>query len=226
MVQAEVDKRIILPENDLNQKRETPHGDGHPIIVIPPVGRSDMNMGKMRKWIDSQGFTAFESGIKKGDERDPKGDVLKIISRIDEVFEQTGQKITLVGLSLGGIYTFIAAMYRPEKVQRVILIGTPIRRHVAEAARGRYKDIAKMIINGNRSYDSFLSAIPATSMPFDYDLACIYSKDDEAFNWKDCFDERADKVVEIKGSHRRLYNNPDVFTAVADILQTPIDKAA
>src|SRR3989338_4691581 len=131
MVQLETEtiaQKLLFTENGANQV-EKPHGDGHSVIVIPPVGRSDMNMGKMRKWIDSQGFTAFESGIKKGDERDPKGDVLKIISRIDEVFEQTGQKITLVGLSLGGIYTFIAAMYRPEKVQRVILIGTPIRRH-------------------------------------------------------------------------------------------------
>jgi len=223
MVQTETNQGLWIPEDDMIPSSETP-SRGHPVIVVPPVLRSDKNMVNMRDWINNHEFRAFESGIEDSRTRDPKNDVLKIISKIDEVFEETRQKITLVGFSLGGIYAFVAAMYRPEKIQRVVLVGTPIRRHVADAAKGRYKEIAKAIINGNPSYNSFLSAISTTSMPFDYDLACIYTRDDEAFHWEDCLDERADIAVEVRGQHRKLYNNPKVFTAVTDILQAPIDR--
>ncbi len=228
MVQtAETTRRILFSENGANQNGETPRGDGHPIIVVPPVLRSDKNMVNMRDWINNRGFRAFESGIEDSRTRDPQSDVLKIISKTDEVFEETGQKITLVGFSLGGIYTFVAAMFRPEKIQRVVLVGTPIRRHVADAAKGRYKEIAKAIINGNPSYDSILSAIPTTSMPFGYPLICMYSKDDEAFDWEDCSgDKRSSRDIEVDGQHKSLHHNFQVFSGLTSILEEPIDKAA
>ncbi|OGH21640.1 MAG: hypothetical protein A2629_01910 [Candidatus Levybacteria bacterium RIFCSPHIGHO2_01_FULL_41_15] len=224
---AETAKRVLFSENGAVGVQEKSPIPGDPIIVVPPVGRSDMNMASMRDWINSQGHPAFDSGIEKGDIRDPRGDILRIIARIDEVFEETGREITMIGLSLAGIYVFVSAMYRPEKIRRVILIGTPIRRHIAEAAKGRYKEIAKAIINGNRSYDSFLSAIPITSMPFDYNLICMYTRDDEAFDWKDCSgDKRSNMDIEVDGPHRNLYRNPKVFEKITSVLKTPIDKAA
>ena len=227
MIQLETEttgQKMLHTENGASGLSEIPRGDGYPVLIVPPVLRSDKNMENMKDWLSSYGFKVFESGIEDSRKRDPRNDILGILSRIDKIFEQTGQKITLVGLSLGGIYTFVSAMYRPEKIQRVILVGTPIRKHVAEAAKGPYKEIAGAIIDGNASYNSFLSAIPTASMPYDYDLICMYSKDDEAFNWEDCFDERAQLSIEISGQHRSLHKNPQVFNNVTDICQTPVDK--
>jgi hypothetical protein len=50
----------------------------------------------------------------------------RLLERIDRIAWATDQKIVLIGGSLGGLYAREAAKRRPDKVETVVTLGTPI----------------------------------------------------------------------------------------------------
>jgi hypothetical protein len=48
-----------------------------------------------------------------------------IVERVDTLYEQTGQRIALIGWSIGGCYALDVSQQRPEKIERVITLGSP-----------------------------------------------------------------------------------------------------
>jgi pimeloyl-ACP methyl ester carboxylesterase len=50
----------------------------------------------------------------------------RLLQRIDQLAWATGEKVVLVGWSLGGLYAREAAKRRPDKVATVVTLGTPI----------------------------------------------------------------------------------------------------
>ena len=51
-----------------------------------------------------------------------------LVKRIDQLADVTGEKLVLIGWSLGGLYAREAAKRRPDKVAMVITLGTPFSR--------------------------------------------------------------------------------------------------
>ncbi|MCH8617454.1 alpha/beta hydrolase [Sphingomonas sp. SM33] len=48
-----------------------------------------------------------------------------LINRIDHLAEATGERLVLIGWSLGGLYAREAAKRRPESLEAIITLGTP-----------------------------------------------------------------------------------------------------
>ena len=106
--------------------RLAPDGEGQPVLVFPGFFAADRSTARLRKYLNSKGFTAYawEEGRNPG-----LSDELyqRLEERVLELAEDHGRAVSLVGWSLGGIYARELARAMPERVRNVITLGSPFR---------------------------------------------------------------------------------------------------
>ena len=95
---------------------------GLPVMVIPGYLSSDRATRLLRHALRSAGHRAYGWGL--GFNRGARSDLL---DRMEDqlVRAGSGEPVTLIGWSLGGLYAREVAKRRPELVRQVITLGTP-----------------------------------------------------------------------------------------------------
>lgn len=96
-------------------------GDGRRVIVIPGFLAGDLLTLRLRRTLDRAGYRAegWGSGINWGVRRDL---IDQTVARLDR---PDAGKVVLIGWSLGGLYAREVAKLRPDRVERVVTLGTP-----------------------------------------------------------------------------------------------------
>ena len=113
-----------------------PRGDGHPVLVLPGYGAGDAAMAVLRHYLKRWGYDAqpWKLGLNFTRSRITSIDQInafraemeeKVAARIVELHRQTGQKVSVIGWSLGGLYASSMAERMPEHVRQAITLGTP-----------------------------------------------------------------------------------------------------
>ncbi len=193
-------------------------GDGHPVLTLPGFVTSDVSTTLLRRFLTRQGYDAhaWELGRNLG----PRAIGLqgeKLIARLDDIHEKTGQKVSLVGWSLGGILARQLARRRPDLVRQVISLGSPFTGD--PRATNVWK--AYEFLTGQRLKDPDTQAqlreshdvppVPSTA---------IYTKADGIVAWRNCLEPASATTdnIEVPGSHCGLGVNGLVLYAVADRL--------
>ena len=99
---------------------------GEPVMVVPGFGFGDLAMTALRRQLRKAGFTDLKWGLGTN-----KGDVPSLLPRLIDQLERAvaahEQPIRLVGWSLGGYLAREAARERPDLVNQVITLGSPIK---------------------------------------------------------------------------------------------------
>lgn len=99
-------------------------GDGRQVLLIPGLLASEHRMEPLRAILQAAGFNAHGWGM--GRNFGPRVDSLhQIDRRIDEIRRSTGDRVTLVGWSLGGLFAREYAKFASDKVGGVVTLGTP-----------------------------------------------------------------------------------------------------
>jgi pimeloyl-ACP methyl ester carboxylesterase len=113
-----------------------PRGDGHTIMTIPGFMGADGSTSRLRKFLNNRGYHAIPWGLGRNasDVRSWNLDDFlahrtrtedAIAARVEEEFLASGQKLTLIGWSLGGLYAVALAHRYPQWLRQVITLGTP-----------------------------------------------------------------------------------------------------
>ena len=136
---------------------------------------------------------------------------------LDEAAERTGRKVTLIGRSLGGLYARELAKDTPEKVARVITLGTPLKFPIAtplspfaDALSGNFDPtFAKRIHDLPRN-----PPVPVTA---------IYSRKDGIVPWRACLVEESatSENIEVDSPHTIMGANPQAMRVIAERLAAP-----
>jgi pimeloyl-ACP methyl ester carboxylesterase len=96
--------------------------DGPKLMVIPGFLATDRTTLGLQRALAEAGYrvTGWGMGLNRGVTED-------IVDRLGEQVERfgAGEKVILVGWSLGGIYARVVAQERPELVEKVITLGSP-----------------------------------------------------------------------------------------------------
>lgn len=104
----------------------TPHGDGHPVLLVPGFTASDATLIGLRLFLRSRGYNVVTWGFGQN-----TGFKLKFSQALEQkvrfLHHTHKRKVSLVGWSLGGVYAFYAAHSAPECVRTVISLGSPMR---------------------------------------------------------------------------------------------------
>ncbi len=120
----------LLPLNWLRGRRAAGElankwpGDGRTIVVIPGLGVNDSATHLLRSVLNQAGYNA--SGWGLGRAGPIKVDLFdKMDGKIDEIIQQSGNPVTLLGWSLGGVIARDYAHHAPDKIKEVITLGSP-----------------------------------------------------------------------------------------------------
>lgn len=202
-------KRTYQPVND---------GDGHPVLVIPGFMTSDWSTKEYRRFLQKFGYTAYGWGLGRN-----YGDISELNlleQKIDQLYEQYQQPISLIGWSLGGVYARQLAKARPEKVRQVITVCSPFA-GIDEPNNAKW--LYKLVSIGRKvdpaDQQKWTSDIVS---PPEVPTTALYSKDDGILPWQVCKEPIEDDIhqnVEITGTHFGLGFKPAVLNITQDRLK-------
>lgn len=196
--------------------RDAARGAGQPVLVLPGLSSPDVSTGRLRLFLKRQGFAPYPWGL--GPNLGPTSSVLRrIAGEVERLAERHGQKVALVGMSLGGIVAREVARRTPEHVARVITLGAPVRGPVTTP-------LAPLVHIISFAWDRDGVSDAPLSVP----LTAIVTKDDGLVDWKTCVPDPAPnvEVVFVHGPHITLGSNPDAQRIVADRVATPTSSAS
>ena len=204
------------------QMRNLPKGDGHPVLVLPGFMASDRSTRPMRRLLDDLGYKTYGWGLGRNVRFNEQRE-REMSDLVEQIHADEGQKLSIVGWSLGGVFARELAKMHPDVVRFVISLGSPIsndRRHAAPSklferingkqtepeAEGRYANLASA------------PPVPTTS---------ILTKTDGIVSWRGSVqhpENRHDtENIVVPASHVGLGVNPLVMVAIADRLAQDAD---
>jgi pimeloyl-ACP methyl ester carboxylesterase len=197
-------------------------GDGHPVLVLPGLSTTDRSTSLLRRYLSVLGYDvhAWELGRNLGPKAiGSQGE--KLIARLEAIYANTGQKVTLVGHSLGGIIARQLSRRRPDMVRQIVTLGSPF------AGDPRSTNVWKLYeyLCGQRVSDPDIKAqLIESHDPPPVPSTAIYSKADGIVAWQSCIEPNTPTTdnIEIPGSHVGLCFNPIAMYAVADRLAQPL----
>lgn len=193
-------------------------GDGHTVILFPGLGSDAHALWALKRHLHHHGLNAIDWG--RGFNTGPKGDVDTWLAALTEhVFAEAnlveGERVSLVGWSLGGLYAREIAKRVPSLVRRVVTIGTPFNTAAGDSPVGRLFKLP----NGQPVDAQQLRRRLAT--PPSVSTISLYSRNDGVVPWQACVHDRRQAHVsdiEVEGSHLGMGWNGNVLTRVSDEL--------
>lgn len=199
--------------------QRAPTGEGQPVIVFPGLSASDGSTAPLRTYLASLLYDV--SGWNQGFNFGARAGVLATaVRQVSDTFDATGQKVSLIGWSLGGVYARELAKILPDKVKTVITLGTPFAGSPKSTNAWRVYEIT----SGRRSdHDSSHYDLPAAPpVP----TTSVFSRTDGIVAWQaslqaPCPVNPHTENVEVYASHVGLGVNPSAWWAVADRLAQP-----
>jgi pimeloyl-ACP methyl ester carboxylesterase len=116
--------------------RRLPRGDGHSIMTIPGFMGADGSTSSLRRFLNGRGYKAMPWGLgRNASEIRPRSldEFLQHRRRTEDLIAHSieaechasGGKVTLIGWSLGGLYSVALAHRFPQWIRQVITLGTP-----------------------------------------------------------------------------------------------------
>jgi len=184
---------------------------------------NDSSTTVLRKFLKDQGFAAHP--WLQGRNLGPQDGLREAMAeRIEDLHERYGQKVSIVGWSLGGVYARELAKDAPDRVRQVISLGSPFGDIARPSNASRMFDF---VSNRSRNTESdrkasrpaFAEKIRA-SPPRNVPSTSIFTKTDGIVHWRSCLEPESDHTenIEVPGSHCGLGHNPLVLYAVAERL--------
>lgn len=102
-----------------------PRGDGHPVLVLPGLGASDLSTRPLRWFLDRLGYRTHGWGIGRNAGLSRRTSAV-LAEKLDTLVDEHGRRVSLVGWSLGGVYATGLAEHAPHRVRSVITLGSPL----------------------------------------------------------------------------------------------------
>lgn len=211
--------RLLLEFPDLARQ---PKGQGEPVLVLPGYGGSDASTFVLVQYLRFLGYEARGWKLGRNHGRVQKL-VPRVMRRLEQIAQKSKQPVRFVGWSLGGYIAREVARERPDLVDQVITLGTPVvggpkYTMVAEAYRRQGVDLDEVEAAVAARYDNPLK-VPVTA---------IYSRSDQVVAWQACIDHHSPSVdhIEVKTTHFGLGFAPEVYRIIADRLARTTGKRA
>ena len=199
--------------------RMLPHGDGHPVLVLPGFMASDGSTRPLRRLLRSLGYRA--EGWNLGRNVGPTERVVnEMPGLVDGLARSSKQPISIVGWSLGGIYARHLAAGTPSLVRSVITLGSPVR------SEARHSSNASPLFEALRAIHVPGHPLLDDGHPLAVPVTAVHTRSDGIVPWQTCLIQDAPTAenLRVRGSHVGLGFNPAAFYLIADRLAQPSDN--
>ncbi|MGI8713764.1 MAG: esterase/lipase family protein [Solirubrobacteraceae bacterium] len=212
-----------------------PAGAGRPVMLLPGFMAGDQSLTRMAVWLRSGGFVLARSGIRWNSGcREPTAKAVE--RRLERAVERTGKRALVVGQSRGGSIGRALAVLRPDLIESLVTLGSPLRDQLAVRLRV-WPSIITVGVLGTLGVPGMFSfscidgdccartrAAVAAPFPADVGFVSIYSPSDEVVRWEACLDPAAVQI-EVDVSHIGMGMARAVWVEVADELRRTVAAA-
>lgn len=188
-------------------------GQGHPVLVLPGFLASDGSTRMLRRTLNAANYRSH--GWGRGRNFGVRADIFEQVDRrLDQL--QQREPVTIVGWSLGGLIAREYAKYAPDRVAKVITLGSPFSGNLrANHAWRLYEFIARHPIDAP-PVEVELNAKPPVP------TFAIWSKQDGIIA-EPCargLPHERDAAIEVACGHMGFTSAPDSIDAIFRALQT------
>ena len=201
-------------------------GSRQPVLIIPGFMSGDLMMLEMHRWLKRIGYRSSLSRIVWNNDC-PDRTRRKLVHRVVALSERTGQPVNLVGHSLGGMLAHCVVQDIPERVDRVITLGSPFRSLVkAHPAVVGIWDKLKLAQGGLIGRNLHASCgtghctcdfVRHLSQPTAVDVPkfAVYSRSDGVADWESCRHDDETFNDEVRSTHLGMAFHSGTYRAIA-----------
>jgi pimeloyl-ACP methyl ester carboxylesterase len=221
-------ERSALLRDEVIGGRGIPHGDGSPVLLVSGFLAGDLSLSLMARWLKSIGYRPCRAGIVAN--VDCAGRALsRLEGQLERFAERHGHSVTVIGHSRGGTMARTLGVRRPDLVQCVVSLGSPMTDELAvhPLVRAQVETVAMLGTLGvpglfsrgcsNGACCQTAREQAAGAFPAGVGFTSIYSRSDGVVDWRACLDPAA-RHVEVSSSHVGMAVNAEVYRALADTL--------
>ncbi len=204
-----------FPYHFLRKNRKS--GDGHVVLVLPGFMATDYSTRPLRRYLLRIGYTPYGWDIGRNFANEGYMDIL--LDRVEELYEEKNDKISLIGWSLGGVFARQLGKKKPHLIRQIITLGSPFS---GISLPNHASAVYKFITNGKTTNDIDPFLMADLPNPAPVPTTAIYSKEDGVVPWQACMEKQESAIhqnVQVRGSHFGLGVNPTVLEIIADRLQ-------
>ena len=191
-------------------------GDGHPVLLIPGFLNNSSIYILLKKYLNRIGYKTYDWGLGWNTGRIE--DLKPLSETLQKIHRETGEEVTVIGFSLGGVYAREVAKLNIEITRAVVVMGSPFRGlFVKNNVDWLFHLVNPKGKKPNTHPDFFKKMEEPVSVP----TLAIYSKTDGVVPWQGCMENPEDELhqnLEIKSSHFGFVIHRDSFQAIANFL--------
>ncbi len=190
-----------------------PDGDGHGVIVAPGFGADDASTAPLRRFLRNRGY--HTRGWRNGRNGGPtEANLDAILENALDLTHRTGEPVTLIGWSLGGLLAREVAREHPGLFRSVITMGSPFQ----DVRANNLSLVMPFLTKGEQIEDK--EREQSLGAPIPVPATAIFSTTDAIVSGEACMERPGGKreSIEVFASHLGLGVNPLVYYAIADRL--------
>lgn len=205
----------------------TPHGDGHPVLLLPGFMADETTLFALKFFLRQRGYDVQTWGFGRnvGFQR---RHAQALEQKIRWLHHKSGRKVSLVGWSLGGVFSLFGAHQAPECVRAVVTLGSPVSvdpegSQSPPLVKMLYRLIAHPLGPSAHSMQPRAKKI-RERQHLEVPVSCLYSISDGVVPPQEATlhgDPRLHENIRVSGSHTGLGFNAMVLAIVAERLAQP-----
>ncbi len=204
-----------------------PHGDGHPVLLLPGFMGSEASLVGLELFLRSRGYAVETWGLGRNVGFHPRH-AKALEQKIRHLHHQSGRTVSLVGWSLGGVFALYGAHQAPEAVRCVVTLGSPVSVDPEGSAspplvKAMYRLIAHPVGPAAHAMQPRARKL-RERQPLPLPMSCLYSLGDGVVPPQEATidgDPARHENIRVPGSHLGLGFNAAVLWIVADRLAQP-----
>lgn len=202
-----------------------------PVLLVPGFLAGDYSLRWMAHQLRQEGHRTYRSQIRTNISCLVTSSAL-LERRLEAVATRRGNRVHLVGHSLGGMLARGLAVRRPDLVAGIVTMGSPMMapgsaHPVLLTAADLLVRLSRAGVPGLMSEDCVAGDCARQAwqeaqspLPDGVAFTAIYSRGDGLVDWRSCIDPLA-RAVEVRASHVGLAVDPGTVRAVLEALREP-----
>jgi triacylglycerol lipase len=216
-------------------------GDGAPVLLVPGFLAGDPSLRLMAGWLRRVGYHPCRARMRFNVDCTTRA-LGRLEREAEELAERHSRRLSIVGQSRGGSMARVLAVRRPDLIERIVCLGSPVTDQFAVHPWVRAQVTAVGLLGTlgvpglfavgcghgaccERAREQALGPFPDS-----VEFVSVYSRSDGIVDWRACLDPAATHV-EVRASHIGMAVSPHVFRAVGAALapretSSPLASAA
>ncbi len=218
-----------LQESALWQGEGMPEGNGRPVLLVPGFLASRTSADALEHILTQAGWVARQA--KLGRNFGPAIDAIATMRELaQELIDETGQRVSIVGHSRGGQFGRVLAVQNPEMVEQVIPVGSPLRtkypKYLVVKIPAEVLDKAWRVGAfgyTNPHHEDYVDLLRYAPFPESVRMITVASKVDGVIDWRLTLDTAAEASIYVESSHQGLFNGVEGVRGIGEAL-TYLDR--